>query len=235
MPTASDSRCNVGSLVRQCWLRSRRAGQGRGRSAGGTALLQQLLSMCESAVDRARAAHDRDYAAAVQAGLLHRLRFGSVDTMIRVVRRYWELMGSRSAQRSSRVRTPITVQRSPAPASAACRRSAPRAARSSRASNTSSSRTGLVPIEACRRMSSACRRRAFSKTRSTDRCGQSRGVRRRTGPGAGGVIIPPATYWPEVARICDERGILLVTDEVICGFGRLGEWFGADHFRSSLT
>lgn len=48
--------------------------------------------------------------------------------------------------------------------------------------------------------------------------------------GAGGVIIPPATYWPEVARICRDRGILLVTDEVICGFGRLGEWFGADHF-----
>jgi len=48
--------------------------------------------------------------------------------------------------------------------------------------------------------------------------------------GAGGVIIPPATYWPEVARICRERGILLVTDEVICGFGRLGQWFGADHF-----
>lgn len=49
--------------------------------------------------------------------------------------------------------------------------------------------------------------------------------------GAGGVIIPPRTYWPEVARICDERGILLVTDEVICGFGRLGEWFGADHYQ----
>ena len=48
--------------------------------------------------------------------------------------------------------------------------------------------------------------------------------------GAGGVIIPPQSYWPEVARICRERGILLVTDEVICGFGRLGEWFGADHF-----
>jgi putrescine aminotransferase len=49
--------------------------------------------------------------------------------------------------------------------------------------------------------------------------------------GAGGVIIPPDTYWPEVARICKERGILLVTDEVICGFGRLGEWFGADHYQ----
>ncbi len=48
--------------------------------------------------------------------------------------------------------------------------------------------------------------------------------------GAGGVIIPPATYWPEIGRICDKYGILLVTDEVICGFGRLGHWFGADYF-----
>ncbi|HEX4583412.1 MAG TPA: aspartate aminotransferase family protein [Burkholderiaceae bacterium] len=44
--------------------------------------------------------------------------------------------------------------------------------------------------------------------------------------GAGGVIIPPATYWPEIQRICDRHGILLVSDEVICGFGRLGHWFG---------
>jgi putrescine aminotransferase len=48
--------------------------------------------------------------------------------------------------------------------------------------------------------------------------------------GAGGVIIPPATYWPEIQRICNDHGILLVTDEVICGFGRLGEWFGADYY-----
>ena len=48
--------------------------------------------------------------------------------------------------------------------------------------------------------------------------------------GAGGVIIPPDTYWPEVARICSERGILLVVDEVICGFGRLGTWFGSQYF-----
>jgi putrescine aminotransferase len=44
--------------------------------------------------------------------------------------------------------------------------------------------------------------------------------------GAGGVIIPPATYWPEIQRICDKYGILLISDEVICGFGRLGTWFG---------
>ena len=48
--------------------------------------------------------------------------------------------------------------------------------------------------------------------------------------GAGGVIVPPDSYWPEIQKICDEYGILLVTDEVICGFGRLGEWFGADYY-----
>jgi putrescine aminotransferase len=46
--------------------------------------------------------------------------------------------------------------------------------------------------------------------------------------GAGGVIIPPATYWPEVQRICDKYDVLLVSDEVICGFGRLGTWFGSE-------
>ncbi|MCO4824998.1 MAG: aminotransferase class III-fold pyridoxal phosphate-dependent enzyme, partial [Amylibacter sp.] len=45
--------------------------------------------------------------------------------------------------------------------------------------------------------------------------------------GAGAVIIPPETYWPEIQRICDEHDILLIADEVICGFGRTGEWFGS--------
>jgi putrescine aminotransferase len=44
------------------------------------------------------------------------------------------------------------------------------------------------------------------------------------------VIVPPDTYWPEVERICRARDVLLVSDEVICGFGRLGTWFGCQHF-----
>ena len=48
--------------------------------------------------------------------------------------------------------------------------------------------------------------------------------------GAGGVIIPPPGYWPRVEAICRKYGILLICDEVICGFGRLGRWFGYQHF-----
>ncbi|PAU88090.1 aspartate aminotransferase family protein [Pseudomonas sp. WN033] len=48
--------------------------------------------------------------------------------------------------------------------------------------------------------------------------------------GAGGVIIPPSTYWPEIKRILAKYDILLVVDEVICGFGRTGEWFGSQYF-----
>ena len=48
--------------------------------------------------------------------------------------------------------------------------------------------------------------------------------------GAGGVIVPPESYWPEIQRICDKHGILLVSDEVITGFGRTGHWFGCERF-----
>lgn len=48
--------------------------------------------------------------------------------------------------------------------------------------------------------------------------------------GAGGVIIPPKTYWPEIQRICKERNILLIVDEVITGFGRTGKMFATETF-----
>ena len=48
--------------------------------------------------------------------------------------------------------------------------------------------------------------------------------------GAGGVIIPPETYWPAVQRICRKYDVLLICDEVICGFGRTGHWFGHNAF-----
>ena len=44
--------------------------------------------------------------------------------------------------------------------------------------------------------------------------------------GAGGVIVPPDSYWPEIKRILDKYDILFICDEVICGFGRAGNWFG---------
>ncbi|MDH3707659.1 MAG: aminotransferase class III-fold pyridoxal phosphate-dependent enzyme [Acidimicrobiia bacterium] len=48
--------------------------------------------------------------------------------------------------------------------------------------------------------------------------------------GAGGVFPPPDGYLPSVRRLCDDHDALLVFDEVICGFGRTGEWFGADFY-----
>jgi len=48
--------------------------------------------------------------------------------------------------------------------------------------------------------------------------------------GAGGVKIPPASYWPEVQRICRRHDVLLMLDEVITGFGRTGRWFAAETY-----
>ncbi len=48
--------------------------------------------------------------------------------------------------------------------------------------------------------------------------------------GAGGVIVPPADYFPRVRTICDRHGVLFIADEVITGFGRTGHWFALDHW-----
>jgi putrescine aminotransferase len=48
--------------------------------------------------------------------------------------------------------------------------------------------------------------------------------------GAGGVIVPPEDYFPAVRRVCDEHDVLLITDEVITGFGRTGRWFAVEHW-----
>jgi putrescine aminotransferase len=48
--------------------------------------------------------------------------------------------------------------------------------------------------------------------------------------GAGGVFEPPAGYWAEIQRICRQYDVLLIADEVICGFGRTGEWFGSQTY-----
>jgi adenosylmethionine-8-amino-7-oxononanoate aminotransferase len=47
---------------------------------------------------------------------------------------------------------------------------------------------------------------------------------------AGGCLVPPPDYWRKVREICDKHGVLLVSDAVICAFGRLGEWFGIERF-----
>ena len=46
----------------------------------------------------------------------------------------------------------------------------------------------------------------------------------------GGVITPPDGYWPRVQEICQKYGLLLIIDEVVCGLGRTGTWFGYHHY-----
>jgi len=48
--------------------------------------------------------------------------------------------------------------------------------------------------------------------------------------GAGGVIVPPADYFPLLRKVCDKYGLLLIADEVITGFGRTGRWFAMEHW-----
>jgi putrescine---pyruvate transaminase len=48
--------------------------------------------------------------------------------------------------------------------------------------------------------------------------------------GAIGVYIPPKNYWKEIQKICRKYDVLLIADEVICGFGRTGEWFAAEYY-----
>jgi adenosylmethionine-8-amino-7-oxononanoate aminotransferase len=48
--------------------------------------------------------------------------------------------------------------------------------------------------------------------------------------GAGGVLVPPARYFPAVQAVLRDHGVLLIADEVICAFGRLGRWFGGERF-----
>jgi adenosylmethionine-8-amino-7-oxononanoate aminotransferase len=48
--------------------------------------------------------------------------------------------------------------------------------------------------------------------------------------GAGGVILPPEGYWPEIQEVLARHDILLIADEIICGFGRTGQWFACETY-----
>ncbi len=49
--------------------------------------------------------------------------------------------------------------------------------------------------------------------------------------GAGGVILPPKGYWSKIQKVLTKHKVLLVADEVVCGFGRTGEMFGSDYYQ----
>jgi len=49
--------------------------------------------------------------------------------------------------------------------------------------------------------------------------------------GSNGLLVPPDDYWPRIRQICDKHGILLVSDEVMSGWGRTGQWFAVDNWK----
>lgn len=155
----------------------------------------------------------------------------SIDTIVRMVRRYWELMGQPDRQT---LISRISAYHGSTVAGASL------GGMKAMHSQGGKPLPDIVHIEAPYWFGS-------DRTLSPDEFGlrAARALRDKieeVGPekvaafvgepiqGAGGVIIPPDSYWPEIQKICDEYDVLFVSDEVICGFGRLGEWFGSDYY-----
>lgn len=155
----------------------------------------------------------------------------SIDTIVRMVRRYWELMGQPDRQT---LISRISAYHGSTVAGASL------GGMKAMHSQGGKPLPDIVHIEAPYWFGS-------ERTLSPDEFGlkAARALRDKieeVGPekvaafvgepiqGAGGVIIPPDSYWPEIQKICDEYDVLFVSDEVICGFGRLGEWFGSDYY-----
>ena len=138
----------------------------------------------------------------------------AIDTAAKIVRRYWALT-RRAAADGGRL-APVRLPRHERVRHVAL--GDPRGARrlrDARRRRASRSPTTTLTISPARSTSSATRAAAFIGEPMI---------------GAGGAIPPPDGYWPAVERICRERGVLLIADEVISGFGRLGRWFGCERY-----
>ncbi len=153
------------------------------------------------------------------------------DTAFRLARHYWDLRGNRSARSSSAAGTPTTARPWPA---------------ASLGGMKHMHAQGDLPIPGIEHVMQPYRfGDGFGEGEEAFAARAADAIEQRileVGPenvaafigepvqGAGGVIIPSREYWPRVGAICKKYGVLLVADEVICGFGRLGQWFGFQHF-----
>ena len=154
------------------------------------------------------------------------------DTMVRLVRRYWQLLGPARAKRDHFALERLSRQHHG--------RRQPRRHEAHARAGPDGAMPGIVHINqpywfgeggdlSPEEFGLTCARELEAKILEVgpDRVAAFIG---EPVQGAGGVVIPPETYWPEIQRIVDKYGILLVSDEVICGFGRTGQWFGCEHY-----
>ena len=149
------------------------------------------------------------------------------DTVIRLVRRYWDLVGAAAAQGD---RLALNAYHGSTLAAASLGGMAGmhaqgglpiphRPHRPAALLGASRGRQRAHPRRVRPGRGAGWRRRL---RRSAPTGGR---LHRRTGSGRGRRGSPPSSYWPEIQRICDRHGILLVSDEVVCGFGRTGQWW----------
>ena len=195
------------------------------------AVLQQLLPDRAPAGHRTRQAARRPGAAAVQPRVLYGLEIEGNDTVVRLVRRYWDLLGQPERK--------VIISRVNAYHGGAV-------GEHSLGGMAFMHEQGGLPIPDIVHIpqpywyadggNQSPAEFGLQIARALEQKIAELGAHRVAAfigepiQGAGGVIIPPETYWPEIQRICDKHGILLVADEVICGFGRTGHWFGSNLF-----
>ena len=134
---------------------------------------------------------------------------------------------TRTRRRSSRARSPTTARRSARSARPASRRCARRSSRSRRAAATSPNTNlyRLAPGYGVENLAEAIAERIEFEGPETVAAVILEPVQN-----AGGCFTPPEGYFQRVREICDEHDVLLISDEVICSWGRLGHWFGAERY-----
>ena len=213
----------VRAVLREHRPRPRGGRPGRRRPGEGARLLHEL-GLRAPEVDRARRAHRRPRARRPQPRLLHLGRLARRSTpRSSSAASTTSSPATPAATRSSAASSPTTARRWARSRRPASRTRGARSSRCSRARRTSPNTNPYRPE--VDDPAEAIRERIEFEGPETVSCVILEPVQN-----SGGCFVPPPGYFQKVREICDEYGILFISDEVICSWGRLGEYFGAERF-----